>query len=204
MAADRSVDEDQRGAAGRRTRGEFVRGVSEFRGVLGSEAFPAEAGRYHLFVALNCRWCHRVTLARGILGLEATVSMDVAFPNRTSEDDPEGPNFWEFAPDRVATLTAATLAECTEETGTGQGYRLVRQIYEAEGSAEKSVPVLYDKIARRIVNNESAEIVRMLDACAEALGSNFAERPRLYPAALETEIDGLNELIYVAINNGAL
>ena len=204
---DRSVQEDQTSAAARRARGEFVRGVSGLRHELGTPDFPAEPGRYHLFVALNCPWCHRVTLARGVLGLRDSITMDVAFPNRTGDDDPAGPNLWEFRPDRIASLTGAPLAECTAETGTGRGYRLARDIYRAEGSAEQSVPILYDKRAGRIVNNESAEILRMLDAHAAALESTVsdADRPTLYPesAALRADIDALNALIYTAINNGA-
>lgn len=202
---DASVEEDQTDAAERRATGEFVRGVSGFRHAIGDRDFPAEPGRYHLFVALNCPWCHRVTLARNVLGLQDSVSMDVAFPNRTGDDDSEGPNFWEFSPDRVATLTGETLPECTSETGTSHGLRLARDVYRLEGADEQSVPILYDKKAGRIVNNESAEIVRILDEHAEALGSEMVERPRLYPedTDIRTEIDALNKLTYVAINNGA-
>ena len=124
-------------------------------------------------------------------------------PNRTGADDPAGEGLWEFRPDRVAALTGAPLPECTPETGTGAGHRLVVDIYRAEGSAERSVPLLYDKAARRIVSNESAEIVRMLDAHAGALGSERALRPRLRPAALEDGIDALNARIYADVNNGA-
>ena len=200
MSTDASKEEDQTDAAARRAKGEFVRGVSGFRAAIGDAEFPPEPGRYHLFVALNCPWCHRVTLARNVLGLQDSITLDVAFPNRTDEADPEGPNFWEFAPGRLATLTGAPLPECTGETGTGRGLRLVRDIYRAEGSEEKSVPVLYDKIAGRIVTNESAEIVRMLGAHAQALGGNDLD---LYPQGLRNEIDVLNEAIYVTINNGA-
>ncbi len=204
---DTSVQENQSDAAARRAQGEFVRGVSGFRHAIGDPDFPAEPNRYHLFVALNCPWCHRVTLARGILGLRDTITMDVAFPNRTDEQDPAGPNLWEFSPDRIATLIDAPLPECSLETGTGRGYRLAKDIYRAEGSEEQSLPILYDKRAGRIVNNESAEIVRMLNAAAAPLGSTLSQssRPDLYPssAALRTEIDGLNEFIYTAINNGA-
>lgn len=202
--ADVAVEESQRDAAGRRAKGEFVRGVSGFRAVLGeSPDFPAEPARYHLFVALNCPWCHRVTLARTILGLEGSITMDVAFPNRTDEADPEGPNLWQFAPGRIASLTGDPFAECTNETGTGKSLRLVRDIYRAEGSEEKSVPILYDKQSQRIVTNESAEIVRMLSAQAAPLGSTLAPPPDLYPADLADEIDGLNADIYQDINNGA-
>lgn len=206
-----AVEESQIDAVERRAKGEFVRGVSGFRHVLGESAdFPAEPGRYHLFVALNCPWCHRVTLARNILGLQESVSMDVAFPSRTDENDPTEPNRWEFNPTRIASLTGSTLPECTFETATGQNYRLAKQIYEAENSNEASVPILYDKKSKRIVANESAEIIRMLNKCAKALGSSIEDENRvdLYPegeasSALRAEIDQLNIDIYNNINNGA-
>ncbi|MDA7424905.1 glutathione S-transferase C-terminal domain-containing protein [Thalassococcus lentus] len=207
MTNDKSVQEDQSQAKARRARGEFVRGVSGFRHAIGDPDFPAEPGRYHLFVALNCPWCHRVTLARGVLGLEDGITMSVAFPNRTDEADPEGPNLWEFAPDRKASLTGAALPECTRDTGTGRDVRLAKDIYRAEGSEEQSVPILYDKVAGRIVNNESAEIIRMLDRHAGALaGSELSwDRPILVPSdpAVLQHVEALNERIYVTINNGA-
>ncbi|MEO1481045.1 MAG: glutathione S-transferase C-terminal domain-containing protein [Myxococcota bacterium] len=191
---DVSIEESQRDAERRRASGEFVRGRSGFRGVLGEDT-PPEPGRYHLYVALNCPWCHRVMLARNVLGLARSVSVDVAFPNRTEE------GLWEFNPDRIATLTGATLPECTLETASGHGFRMAKQLYEAEGSEEKSLPILFDKQRQRIVSNESAEIVRMLNATAAALGAD--NPPDLYPAELRSEIDTLNESIYVRINNGA-
>lgn len=201
--ADRSTEEAQTNAVKRRAGGEFVRGVSGFRHAIGDPDFPAESGRYHLFIAFNCPWCHRVSLARNVLGLQNSITMDVAFPSRTEEDDPAGPNLWQFAPERIATLTGAPLPECTSETATGKAYRLVKEIYATEGSSEQSVPVLYDKKTKRIVNNESAEIIRMLDAHADALGS--AMHPHLYPTdgVLHDEIDTLNTAIYTTINNGA-
>ncbi|MEH6741075.1 MAG: glutathione S-transferase C-terminal domain-containing protein, partial [Sulfitobacter sp.] len=206
-----SVEEPQKDAVARRAKGEFLRGVSGFRSVLGEDPdFPAEAGRYHLFVAFNCPWCHRVTLARNVLGLQDSITMDVAFPNRTMDDDPIEPNRWEFNPARIASLTGKTLPECTAETGTGQNFRLAKQIYDAEGSDEASVPILYDKKTKRIVANESADIIRMLNAQAHALGSAMPDnaRPNLYPmhvelTALRGDIDVLNDQIYGGINNGA-
>lgn len=207
MTQSTSIQEDQTNAHERRASGEFVRGVSGFRNTLGGPDFPPRSGRYHLFVALNCPWCHRVTLARNVLGLQDSITLDVAFPNRTGDDDPVGPNLWEFAPERIATLTGKPLAECTHETATGHGFRLAKQIYLAEGSPEQSVPILYDKVSHRIVSNESAEIIRMLDRHATELGSTIPheQRPRLYPqgATLRVEIEALNSLIYGAINNGA-
>ena len=88
-----SVEEDQSGAVQRREKGEFVRGISQFRNAIGDVDFPAQAKRYHLFVAFNCPWCHRVTLARNLLGLEDSITMDVAFPNRTGEDHPENSKY---------------------------------------------------------------------------------------------------------------
>lgn len=190
--------------------GEFIRGTSGFRNWIGSPEFPAETGRYHLFVALNCPWCHRVTLARAVLGLEKSMTIDVAFPGRTTGEDGVAPGLWEFAPDRIATLTGAPLPECTRETATGNNHRLAREIYRAEGSAETSLPILFDKMQQRIVNNESADILRMLDQNAAALGSSLPEneRPRLFPGKnqspdLQNEINRLNALIYEKINNGA-
>ena len=188
-----------------------MRGVSGFRSIIGSvPACPPVPGRYHLFVALNCPWCHRVLLARNVLGLEDSITVDVAFPTRTADDDPAGASLWEFNPERIASLTGRPLAECTYETGTGGGLRLAKEIYAAEGSNETSLPILYDKVARRIVNNESAEIIRMLDAQAEPLGTRLdaASRPLLYPGGdinqhLRDPIDSLNKRVYSTINNGS-
>jgi putative glutathione S-transferase len=196
---DNAVEENQSAAGARRAKGEFVRGVSGFRGSLGSNDFPAVPDQYHLYVALNCPWCHRVTLARNILGLQQSISMDVVFPNRTREHDPEGPNNWQFSPERIATVTGAPLPECTAETATGQAVRLVRNIYDAEGSTERSVPILYDRVSHRIVSNESAEIIRMLNRSAGPLGSQFSDKARhnLYPEGnnLRADINALNESI---------
>ena len=202
-----SVEEDQTAAQDRRDKGEFVRGVSRFRNAVGDVDFPAEPNRYHLFVALNCPWCHRVTLARNLLGLQRSISLDVLFPNRTGEEDPAGPNHWQFAPERAATLTGEPLPEFTAETATGQSYRLIRDIYAAEDPNERSVPILYDTQTLRIVSNESAEIIRTLNQWSAALGSTLsdAERPKLYPfdANLRAEIENWNDRIYGAISNGA-
>jgi len=204
---DTSIEETQVHSETRRLQGEFVRGVSGFRGRLGDENFTPEPNRYHLFVAFNCPWCHRVTLARNILGLQDSITLDVAFPGRTDDNDPVAPNLWEFNPERVATLTGKTFPECTVETATGRNYRLVKQIYAVEGSDEASVPILYDKKSKRIVNNESAEIVRMLNEHASALGSSIesADRWNLFPdnKSMRAQIEAVNRDVYTNINNGA-
>ncbi|MEM0978081.1 MAG: glutathione S-transferase C-terminal domain-containing protein [Pseudomonadota bacterium] len=198
---DFSKEEDQTSRDDRRQKGEFVRGVSRFRARIGDPDFPAEPGRYHLYVALNCPWCHRATLTRNFLRLHDSITMDVAFPNRTDADDPVAPNLWEFAPERIATLTGGTLPECTFETAAGDGVRLAKEIYQREGSDEQSLPILFDKKTQSIVNNESAEIVRMLSDHAPALGGD--NDVTLYPEPQRAEIDRLNGLIYTTINNGA-
>jgi putative glutathione S-transferase len=150
-----------------------------------------------------------VTLARKVLGLQKSITMDVAFPNRTTEDDPITSNRWGFNPTRMASITGLTLPKCTFETATGQSFRLAKQIYDAEGSDEAYVPTLYTKKTKRIVANESAEIIRMLNAQTSALDSSIADRSRsdLYPLGdqnitLRRDIDTLNDQIYVGINNG--
>ena len=214
-APNAATEESQTDAPTRRARGEFVRGVSAHRAWIGDDAHSPGSGRYHLHVALNCPWCHRVTLARTALGLTDAITMDVAHPNRTEADDPAGEGWWQFAPDKVATLTGEPLPECTRETASGlndgAGARLAIEFYRAEGSDEKSLPILYDKQEKRIVSNESADIVRMLNAHAEALGGaaeggpvpSPGVRPDLYPDDLADEIDRLNARIYADINNGA-
>ena len=209
--ADKSTEEPQDDIGARRANGEFVRQASALRGKIGSgSVFLPELNRYHLYVALNCPWCHRVLIARNILGLQKSISVDVAFPNRTNTDSPYGPDHWEFAPDRVASSTGATLPECTMETATGNSLRIARQIYEAEGATGSSLPILFDKSSQTIVSNESADILRMLDDQAGALGSTIPadDRVNLYPSeernpGLRVEIDRLNQVIYASINNGA-
>ena len=212
MSNDKSdIQESQKNLRKRRASGEFVRGISKFRNKLDEDKrFPAEAGRYHLFVALNCPWCHRVTMARNILGLQNSISMDVVFPNRTDNNHPEGANLWEFSPNKKSSLTGKAFAECTKETATGKNFSLIKHIYTVEGSNEQSVPILYDKLRKCIVSNESADIIRMLNDYAGKLGSSLDEkiRPQLYPnrkgnSELCDSIDTLNEQIYININNGA-
>ena len=203
---DSSVEESQNNLRKRQQKGEFVRGVSSFRNYLGKDSqFPPEENRYHLFVALNCPWCHRVTLARSILGLDDSISMDIAFPNRTDSDHAFGSNQWEFAPLRKASLTGERLPECTNDTATGKKFRVVSQIYQEEASKETSLPILYDKETKKIVSNESAEIIRMLNEHSQSLGSKLKKNNivNLYPRELQPIIDKFNKLIYVNINNGA-
>ena len=214
--------DDQTNADERRKAGEFVRGVSTARewiqrrtdndnSVINNPKYPAESGRYHLIVAYNCPWCHRVLLARTMLGLEDAITVDVAFPNRSSEEDSDGrPNLWQFRPDGLKTLNGryTSFPECTEDTVFG-GQRFVKDIYLLCGiEDQKSVPVLIDKQTKTIVNNESAEIVRMLSTEMREFSrfDDLSKVPDLYPNSDKErcgEIDRLNDWIYTNINNGS-
>ena len=180
--ADGGADEDARAA---RVRGEWVRPQSGHRDRVtadGSSGFKAEPGRYHLYVANNCPWCHRAVLARQLKGLHDVVSMDTLYYRR----DPE--RGWQFRPDAEG---------CTPDTVHGN--RFIVELYERLGSAERSVPVLYDRVTDTIVNNESSEIIEMFD---QAFGA-FTDASELYPEALRPAIDHLNTYTWTYINNGA-
>ncbi|CAE7600102.1 yqjG [Symbiodinium sp. CCMP2456] len=192
--------DDQTNAAERRAGGEFVRGVSSARSFIGSEEFPAESDRYHLYIAFNCPWCHRVALVRAVLGLEDAISMDVCFPGRTTSADERGENLWRFAPEGATGQNGrhVTFPECTTDTVGGKKY--IVDIYAESGLEQKSIPILYDKVSRKVVNNESAEIMRMF----ETVMLPYAKRPlELYPPSLQQEVEDTNTWLYTDINNGA-
>ncbi|RYF15814.1 MAG: glutathione S-transferase family protein [Comamonadaceae bacterium] len=165
----------------RATRGEFVRTTSAFRNRItadGSSGFPAEAGRYHLYVSLACPWAHRTLIARVLKGLQDVVSVSVVEPVMT-----RGWSFSDALPDHL------------------HGFDHLHQIYtlaDPQYSGRVLVPVLWDKKKRTIVSNESSEILRMFD---EAF-AGFASGPDLYPAAQRDEIDRVNAFVYDNINNG--
>jgi putative glutathione S-transferase len=160
--------------------GAFVRSRSRFRGRVtadGSSGLPAEAGRYHLYVSLACPWAHRTLIVRKVKRLEGAISISVVDPIR----DERG---WRFA-GRDALEGFAYLSEA---------YRATDPDYEGR----VTVPVLWDKERRLIVNNESADIVRMLGSEFDAFGDPAL---RLYPEALREEIDAVNDLVYENVND---
>jgi putative glutathione S-transferase len=155
-------------------KGGFVRQTSSFRNTV-----TAEAGRYHLYVALICPWATRTLIARKLKGLEQVISVSVVEP----ELDAEG---WRFA-DGADPVNNA---------------RHLHQIYTAADShytGRATVPVLWDKASRTIVNNESADILRMMNAGFGSLARNAID---LYPAELRSAIDALNDVVYAKLNNG--
>jgi putative glutathione S-transferase len=163
--------------------------------------YPPAKGRYHLYVAYNCPWCHRVVLARAILGLEDVISVDVLYPNRSRDDEPLGPNLWKFCPEGQVGQNGrhTTFPECTTDSIHGKKY--VREIYELAGvTDQKSVPILFDKETSTVVSNESAEIVRML---ATAMKPFCARNIDLFPSDKAQEIEELNDWIYKEVANGS-
>ncbi len=169
------------------TGGAFVRPESGFRGRVsadGSSGFKAEAGRYHLYIARACPWANRTTIVRALKGLEDTLPMSIVDPYF-------GPHGWEF--------TAANGATRDEANGRRYLYE-VYLLVKPDFTGRVTVPVLWDTQSRTIVNNESSEIIRMLNTEFDA----FARRsfPDLYPKELRDEIDALNERIYRDVNNG--
>jgi putative glutathione S-transferase len=175
-----------------RTGGRFVRSEARYRnwvtpdgapGPTGQGGFKAEAGRYHLYVSYACPWAHRTLIMRRLKGLEDAISLSV-----TNWQMAE--NGWTFAagpgviPDPV------------------NGADYLYQVYLADDpkcSGRATTPTLWDKASGRIVSNESADIMRMLNSAFDGVGAKPGD---CYPAALRAEIDALNDRIYASVNNG--
>jgi putative glutathione S-transferase len=172
--------------------GRFIRPASAFRdfvtrdgspGPSGQGGFAAEPGRYHLYVSLACPWAHRTLIFRALKKLEPVISVSITEPLY-------GKTGWEFGTARGGTTDAVNGKSTLVEI-----YLIANPHY----TGRVSVPVLWDKKQRTIVNNESSEIIRMLNSAFDALTDVSAD---YYPAALRGEIDAVNELIYPNINNG--
>jgi putative glutathione S-transferase len=169
--------------------GNFQRLDSIFRDRItadGSSGFPPEAGRYHLYVAYTCPWAHRTQIYLALKKLTGLISVAVAVPGLreqgwTFEDNPAFPD---CTPDRV------------------NGFRHLHQAYSASNphyTGKVTVPTLWDKKTKRIVNNESSEIIRMLNSEFGALGADPTD---FYPKHLRAEIDRINAQVYANVNNG--
>jgi glutathionyl-hydroquinone reductase len=172
--------------------GGFVRRASRFRswvtadggpGPTGEGGFPAEAGRYHLYVSLACPWASRTLIVRKLKGLDNAISVLVVEPFLTDQ----GWRFGDFPDSDRDTLNGATY---------------LHEIYtraDPHYTGRATVPVLWDKQRQTIVNNESAEIIRMLNGVFGRLGNDGID---LYPPELAAQIDALNEPVYRKLNNG--
>jgi len=167
------------------SQGRFVRPSTTFRHRItadGSSGFKAEPGRYHLYISWACPWAHRTAIMRLLLGLEDVISLSVVAP----EIDQNG---WEFSDE----------AGCSDVVN---GTRYLWEVYllaNPEYSGRVTVPVLWDQETRTIVNNESRDIIRMLDTEFYAFAKpdvNF------YPDDLQSVVDETIDAIYQPINNG--
>jgi glutathionyl-hydroquinone reductase len=177
------------------TGGEFVRQDSAFRnwitpkgapGPTGEGGFPAAAGRYHLYVSLACPWAHRTLIFRALQGLEEVISVSTVHPHMLE-------NGWEFA-------------DCEAgEFDCGDPLYELDYLYEIyvrakpDYSGRVTVPVLWDKERETIVNNESADIIRMLNGAFASIASPDTD---YYPEPLRAEIDEVNRRVYARVNNG--
>jgi putative glutathione S-transferase len=175
------------------TGGKFVRKLSQFRnwitadgrpGLSGTGGFEAEAGRYHLYVSYACPWAHRTLIFRELKGLEEKVSASVVHPFMGREG-------WSF--------------DDSYPGATGDPVNHADRLYEIYLKADPgytgrvTVPVLWDKKSRTIVNNESSEIIRMFNSSFDSVGATPGD---YYPEQRRPEIDALNDRIYDTVNNG--
>lgn len=164
----------------------FVRAPYPFRGRIsadGSTEFPAQAGRYHLYISWACPWAQRTAIVRRLLGLEDVISMTVVDPIR----DGRG---WAFRPGPGQSLDEVN------------GFSFIRDAYDATEpgyDGHISVPVLWDKQTRKIVSNNFPDITIDLDT---QFGQWADPGVQLYPQELRAEIDEVNELVYATVNNG--
>jgi putative glutathione S-transferase len=152
-------------------------------GPTGEGGFAAEAGRYHLYVSHACPWAHRTTIFRSLKKLENAISVSVTEPLY-------GKTGWEFG-----TAQGGTRDEVNGKATLAEVYLVADPHY----TGRVSVPVLWDKKRRTIVNNESSEIIRMLNSAFDAFTN---VRTDYYPAELRAEIDRINDLVYPNVNNG--
>jgi putative glutathione S-transferase len=174
------------------TPGSFIRSASKFRnwitpdgapGPSGEGGFPAEAGRYHLYVSLACPWAHRTLMFLKLKGLEGMVSVSVVNWLMLERG-------WSFAPGPGVVA---------DDVNHAQFMRQIYQLADGDYSGRYTVPVLWDKQRGTIVNNESSEIIRMLNSAFDGIGAKPGD---YYPAALRAEIDAINARVYDTLNNG--
>ena len=172
----------QDGPDPRYRQGAFVRADTQFRDWItadGSSEHPAEAGRYHLYVSNACPWAHRTLIFRKLKKLDSAISVSYVAPLMLEDG-------W-------------TLPDGADPVN---GLHCMHQVYAAarpDYTGRASVPVLWDKQRRAIVNNESSEIIRMFN---DAVGAFDTGGPDFYPADLRDEIDAVNQRIYTTLNNG--
>ena len=179
-------------------KGEYKRRASQFRhwitvdgeaGPSGEAGFKAEPDRYHLYVSLACPWAHRTLIFRHLKSLENMITVNVVHPDMHERG-------WSFAHDTQSQADYAT----TGDTLYSSEYLSSRyHDTDPDYQGNITVPVLWDKKLKRIVNNESADIIRMLNTAFDSITGNQND---YYPEPLRSDIDAINELVYHNINNG--
>jgi putative glutathione S-transferase len=167
--------------------GEFVRQTYSIRGRItadGSSGYPAEAGRYHLYVSLACPWAQRAMIVRRLLGLEDVISMSVVDPIRDERGWAfrDGPGYSHDPVNSFQFLSEAYLA--TDPAYTGR----------------YTVPCIWDRVSKRLVTNNFPDIT--IDFETQFQAFHRPDAPDLYPEHLRAEIDAVDELIYRDVNNG--
>lgn len=176
--------------------GEFLRQQSEFRnwvtadgepGPTGNKGYLAEANRYHLYVALICPWASRTLMVRSLKKLDTVISVDVVEPFLTEQG-------WRFGP-HTDGFPGSSYDRVNGFNYIHELYRLSAKQY----TGRATIPILWDKRTRCIVNNESSDIIQMLNGAFEPWADN---RVNLRPAHLTYDIDALNKQLYQQLNNG--
>ncbi len=176
----------------KKTKGEFVREQSQFRnwitadgeaGITGKGGFKAQSGRYHLYVSYACPWAHRTLIFLALKDLQKHISVNVVHPHMLE-------NGWAFSPHDYALQDTVNQASFLHQVYTKADPHFTGRV---------TVPVLWDKQQNTIVNNESAEIIRMLNSAFNTITGNEKD---FYPIALRSEIDEINQFVYENINNG--
>lgn len=197
------------------TSGEFKRKDSTFREIISEDhpVFKPEAGRYHLYISLACPWANGVFCVLKLKGLEDIIGVSIVHPTwqRTRPDDPsESHTGWVFRDPSDPPLTSLSGAKGLPCDGcipdTNYGVDSIRTLYEMSNDTSKkySVPVLWDKKTKTIVNNESLDILPMFNSAFDHLlpDSSAARQLNLYPADLVPVMTETNQWIYHTINNG--
>lgn len=164
--------------------GKFIREDAQFRDWISKDGkFQPEAGRYHLYVCLACPWASRCLMMRKLKGLEEIISLSVVNPVMLEHG-------WTFE-DRPGVIADPIIdADYMHEI-----YTHVDPTY----SGRVTVPVLYDKKTDTIVNNESSDIIRMMNTAFDEIGATPGD---YYPADLRDEINDINDYVYDHVNNG--
>ena len=164
--------------------GSFKRQKSIFRSIIDEEGqYKQEKGRYHLYLSYACPWAHRTLIVRELKELDAVVSVSFVNPIR----DDKG---WCFE------------SENNQYIDPLNGFSYLMEAYnimDSKYDMRVTVPVLWDKQTKQIVNNESSDIIIMLNS---KFNQYTDSKLNLYPEELKIEIDELNQYIYSNINNG--